>query len=225
MAEINIDELLKVLPRLIRENDTVKGAIITALSGVVATREDIKDLMREMDRRFEKMDKRFEQMDKRFEQMQKQMDKRFEQMDKRFEHVDQRLDEIAIGAAESFEVFCMELMKKLGKARGHPIPFLEQRRHFRDPEYRVHETTTDVEIDIFSPDPIVIGEVCYRMRDLEKLEAFTRKITFLESRVLKEKSLYRFFCTLEIPAELRSRAEKLASSHGIELLTKVDLGR
>ena len=66
----------KKLPQLIRENDEVKGAIITALSGVVATKEDIKNLMNEMDKRFEAMDKRFEAMDKRFEAM----DKRFEEI-------------------------------------------------------------------------------------------------------------------------------------------------
>ncbi len=52
MTKIDIDELLKILPNLIRENDTVKGAIITALSGVVATRQDILDLINVMDKRF-----------------------------------------------------------------------------------------------------------------------------------------------------------------------------
>ena len=42
MSEIDIDELLKILPKLIRENDTIKGAILSALSGIVATHEDIR---------------------------------------------------------------------------------------------------------------------------------------------------------------------------------------
>ncbi|MHA1732355.1 MAG: hypothetical protein ACTSU5_10440 [Promethearchaeota archaeon] len=71
---IDIDELLQILPKLIRENDTVKGAIITALSGVVATREDIKELIAEMDKRFEAVDRRFEAVDRRFEAV----DRRFE---------------------------------------------------------------------------------------------------------------------------------------------------
>ncbi|MEX2728258.1 MAG: hypothetical protein Q6353_013460, partial [Candidatus Sigynarchaeum springense] len=58
------------------------------LSGVVATREDIKELIREMDKRFEAMQ---QQMDKRFEAMQQQMDKRFEAMDKRFDKIDATL--------------------------------------------------------------------------------------------------------------------------------------
>jgi hypothetical protein len=49
MNGINIDELLEILPKLIRENDRVKGAIISALSGVVATHEDIVQLTKEMD--------------------------------------------------------------------------------------------------------------------------------------------------------------------------------
>ncbi|TFF88155.1 MAG: hypothetical protein EU549_03530 [Promethearchaeota archaeon] len=81
LSKMNKEEFLKLLPKLIRESDEVKGAIITALSGIVATKEDIKNLVEMLDKRFESMDKRFESMDKRFESM----DKRFEAMDKRFE--------------------------------------------------------------------------------------------------------------------------------------------
>ena len=70
---IDKNELLKLLPKLIREDDEIKGAIITALSGVVATKEDIERIIENSNRRFEAMDKRFEVMDKRFETM----DKRF----------------------------------------------------------------------------------------------------------------------------------------------------
>jgi hypothetical protein len=37
MNKIDIDELLEIPPKLIRENDTEKGAINSALFGVVAT--------------------------------------------------------------------------------------------------------------------------------------------------------------------------------------------
>ena len=46
---------MEKLPTLIKENNLIKGAIISALSGVVATKEDIKELIREMDKRFEEM--------------------------------------------------------------------------------------------------------------------------------------------------------------------------
>ncbi|MHA1439658.1 MAG: DUF3782 domain-containing protein [Promethearchaeota archaeon] len=94
------EEFLKLLPKLIRENDEVKGAIISALSGVVATSEDIKILIKEfrkrfeaIDKRFEAMDKRFEAMDRRFEALQKQMNERFEAMDKRFEALQKQMNE------------------------------------------------------------------------------------------------------------------------------------
>ena len=84
------NELLKLLPKLIREDDEIKGAIITALSGVVATKEDIERIIENSNRRFEAMDKRFEAMDKRFEAM----DRRFETMDKRFADARNHREEI-----------------------------------------------------------------------------------------------------------------------------------
>ena len=66
---IDKNELLKLLPKLIREDDEIKGAIITALSGVVATKEDIASLIEHSNRRFEQIEKRFEQIEKRFEEI------------------------------------------------------------------------------------------------------------------------------------------------------------
>ena len=59
--------------------------------GQPASKDDIKLILEQMDKRFEQVDKRFEaiqaNMDKRFTIMQANMDKRFEQVDKRFETV------------------------------------------------------------------------------------------------------------------------------------------
>jgi len=66
---IDKNELLKLLPKLIREDDEIKGAIITALSGVVATKEDIASLIEHSNRRFEEIQKRFEEIEKRFEEI------------------------------------------------------------------------------------------------------------------------------------------------------------
>mgnify|MGYP006280301799 FL=1 len=87
---IDKNELLKLLPKLIREDDEIKGAIITALSGVVATKDDIARIIENSNRRFEEINKRFESMDKRFESM----DKRFESMDKRFEQATKEREDI-----------------------------------------------------------------------------------------------------------------------------------
>ena len=50
-----------------------------------ATKDDVKMLIHQMDKRFEQVDKRFEQVDKQLEIMRQESDKRFEQVDKRFE--------------------------------------------------------------------------------------------------------------------------------------------
>ncbi|MHA1294655.1 MAG: hypothetical protein ACTSQJ_18620 [Promethearchaeota archaeon] len=112
------------MPKLIREDDEIKGAIITALSGVVATKEDIARIIEHSNRRFEameqQMDKRFEameqQMDKRFEAMQQQTDKRFEAMqqqtDKRFEAMQQQMD-------KRFETLISQMNKGFEEARRH----------------------------------------------------------------------------------------------------------
>jgi len=65
---IDKNELLKLLPKLIREDDEIKGAIITALSGVVATKEDIVRIIESSNRRFEAL---IVQMNKGFEEARK----------------------------------------------------------------------------------------------------------------------------------------------------------
>jgi methyl-accepting chemotaxis protein len=74
-------EFLKLLPKLIREDDEIKGAIITALSGVVATKEDITRVIEHSNRRFEEINNRFEEINNRFEDN----NNRFEEINKRFE--------------------------------------------------------------------------------------------------------------------------------------------
>ncbi len=66
----------------------------TAQQEKLATKEDIKNLMQLMEKRFEAVDKRFEAVDKRFEAV----DKRFEEMaqnnNKRFEAIDKRFEDL-----------------------------------------------------------------------------------------------------------------------------------
>ncbi len=59
-----------------------------------ATKDDIRTIIEQMDKRFEQIDRRFEQIDKRFEQV----DKRFEQADKRIEFL-QSVLYIILGAS------------------------------------------------------------------------------------------------------------------------------
>lgn len=186
MSEINIDQLLKVLPRLIRENDTVKGAILTALSGVVATRDDIKELIREMDKRFEAVDKHFEamqqQMDKRFEAV----DKHFEAMERRFDGVDTQLKTItdtvidikrSFGAP--FEQFARNVVSRILEGEGIPNVVLKKDK-IPDKKGVVFPETKEIEIDGFSENPPVIVEITSILREKAKVETFLKKKAFVE---------------------------------------------
>jgi len=64
------EDFLRLLPKLIVEDNEVKGAIVTALSGVMATKHDIERVIEHSDKRFEKMDQRFEKMDERIVKLQ-----------------------------------------------------------------------------------------------------------------------------------------------------------
>lgn len=44
------EEILKLLPKLIKEDDRVKGAVLTILSNVMATKDDIQKMMDQSDK-------------------------------------------------------------------------------------------------------------------------------------------------------------------------------
>lgn len=69
---IDKNELLKLLPKLIREDDEIKGAIITALSGVVATKDDIARVIENSNRRFKEINDRFKEINDRFKEARKE---------------------------------------------------------------------------------------------------------------------------------------------------------
>lgn len=87
------EEFLKLLPKLIREDDEVKGAIITALSGVVSTKEDITRSMERSDRRFEEL---INQMNEGFKEAREERLEIIKQMNNRFTHVDKQLNTLNV---------------------------------------------------------------------------------------------------------------------------------
>ena len=81
-----------------------------------ATKDDIKMLIQQMDKRFEDVNRRFEDMNrrfedtqkytnKRFEDMQRYMDKRFEDMNKRFEDMNRRFESLT-----NILIFCFSVL-------------------------------------------------------------------------------------------------------------------
>jgi gas vesicle protein len=118
MNKIDIDELVKILPKLIRENDTVKGAIISALSDVLPTHKDIielgesikkqsKEMEERMEKRFQELHKQNKQMDDRmntqFKKMDDRMNTQFKKMDDRIIGLEERMDDRIIGLEERMD--------------------------------------------------------------------------------------------------------------------------
>jgi len=209
------EEFLKLLPKLIQEDNQVKGAIITVLSGVVATKDDIKQVIEEFDKRFESMDKRFEtmqtHMDRRFETM----DRRFETMDRRFERVYERLDNIDLGYGTVAEGIEYSIIKREFKQKGFDLE-LQIRQHFFDENNYVHPDTSDVEVDVFHIKPNIIGEATLKLTDLDKVRIFIRKCEFLE-KMYKETFQKYLFC-FKVNERIKQELDILLNQFDIELI-------
>jgi len=202
------EEFLKLLPKLIQEDNQVKGAIITALSGVVATKDDIKQVIEEFDKRFEIMDRRFENMDKRFENMQMQTDRKFERVHERFDNIDLGYGTVAEGIEYS-------IIKREFKQKGFYLE-LQIRQHFLDENNYVHPDTNDVEIDIFHMKPNIIGEATLKLTNLDKARIFIRKCEFLE-KMYKETFQKYLFC-FKVNERIKQELDILLNQFDIELI-------
>jgi len=179
-------------------------------------REDFRERTKIVDKRFEQVDKRFEQVDKRFEQV----DKRFEQVDKRFDQMDEKIDkgfaELSLGFGMNFEDLSQAIVKKIMDVLGIKLPKLEKRR-FVDQKMTVHMNSTDVEVDLFSEEPLIIGEVSGSITELEKIERFIRKIHFLEEQ-FKKKATLKIIITYRIHPKLSNKVRAILKKEGIELI-------
>ena len=195
------EEFLKILPKLIQEDNQVKGAIITALSGIVATKEDIKQVIEEFDKRFEAMDKRFEAMQI--------------QMDKRFERVHERLDNIDLGYGVIAEGIEYSIIKREFRHKGLDLD-LQIRQHFSDENNYVHPDTTDVEIDIFHMKPNIAGEATLKLTDLDKVRTFIRKCEFLEK--MYKQSFQKYLFCFKVDERIKQELDILLDQFKIELI-------
>ncbi len=202
----DIEDLLKILPQLIRENDTVKGAIISALSGVVATREDIKDLIKEMDRRFEAVDRRFEAVDRRFEQLIAEMHKGFAETRREQLHLRAGIDNLGDRSGRGLQEAVLELMDELLVKEG--VSYRDvQRMPLADPEGVVFFPGFSTDVDVVAKNGEVhLFEVKYKA-DQRDIAHFVR-VAQLYERQTGAKPAKLFVVTLEITRKtLRATAQ------------------
>ncbi len=210
----DIDEFIKILPQLIRENDTIKGAIISALSGVVATREDIRDLIKEMDRRFEAVDRRFEAVDRRFEAVDRRFEQLIAEMNKGF--ADSRREQLRLRAAidnlgdrsgRGLQEAVLELMDTLLVKEG--VNYREvQRLPLADPNGEAFFPGFTTDVDVVAKDGEVhLFEVKYKA-DQRDFAHFLRVAQLYEKQTgVKPAKL--FVVTLEITRKTLKATAKM----------------
>ena len=98
---ITAEEVIKSLPRLLKEHPELRLRIYDILSEEFVRKGEFYEFMKKSDERFEKLlqelrafredtNRRFEAIDQRFEAM----DRRFDEVDGRFDKVDKRLDKM-----------------------------------------------------------------------------------------------------------------------------------
>lgn len=83
--------ILEVLPILLKRDDLFRAQVYTVLSDTFATRVDLKIIIEEINKRFEKQT---EEINKRFKEEREETNKRFEEINKRFEQVDKRFESL-----------------------------------------------------------------------------------------------------------------------------------
>ncbi len=196
-------------------------------------------MQKQMDERFDESNRRFEvlqkQMDERFTAMQKQMDERFAAVDKRFESMlnamkdgfakmdkrmgslERRMEEISHALGHDFEEFNREWLRAFLNKNG--IPDVEiRKRHFVDRNHEVFPDTTDVEIDLFNEEPLLVGEVTAIVRSLEKVEIFLRKVKFIEG-LYGRPAEQKLFITYYIEPQILSDVIKKLSEAGVRIIS------
>lgn len=72
------EHILRVLPILLKKDDQFREEVSFVLSKTLATKDDLKQILEAMDRKFEAVNKRFEAADRRFESLVHEMHKGFE---------------------------------------------------------------------------------------------------------------------------------------------------
>jgi len=96
---INAEEIIKSLPRILKEKPQIRWEIYEILSQEFLRKTEFYEYMKKSNEKFEKIfqelrslredsNRRFEEINRRFEEMRKDMDLRFEEVYRRFDKVD-----------------------------------------------------------------------------------------------------------------------------------------
>jgi hypothetical protein len=207
-----------IVERRLREELAKRDQMVTK-SEFAEAMERIDQRLAESQRSFEEYQRethqRFDAVDRRFDAV----DRRFDAVDRRFDALEHKVDQLTIGAGESFERFCISIIRELHPTN-EPLELLRG-KWFRDPAYRVHSNSQFVEIDIFCTAPPIAAECTYRVTSANKVEKFARKVEFLRDTEFRDRDDAQFyFFSLEVPENLRDTALALRAELGIRFIVK-----
>ncbi len=209
-------EFLKLLPKLIREDDQVKGAIITALSGVVATKDDIARIIENSDRRFEAIDKRFEvlisQINIGFEQTRKEIKTVEDSLKKEIKAVDTSIKALGGRSGVSLEAAILELLSE--QLIQENIPYKKMRKEFivdKSGAVFTKNYSTDIDILVENGKTILI-EVKYHPDNHDIFH-------FLKVAELYKRNYKPYDKLLLFALEIHARHLEYAREQGIKVIT------
>lgn len=192
------EEFLRLLPKLIREDDEVKGAIITALSGVVSTKSDIERVI--------------EQSDKRFETLILQINKEFSEVKNEIKKIQVAVGSIGDRSGKALEDTIIELLsdkiiqENIQASKIH-------KKYLKDEEGVIFTKnyTTDIDV-LIENDKIILIDIKYHT-DNRKIFNFLKRAE-LYSLIKKP---YNKLITISL--EIEKKYLEYAAEQGIKVIT------
>ncbi len=197
------------LPRLLREDATLRQQVQQALedffptrvelSELRALREDFNRFAKEIYQRFEAMDRRFEAMDRRFETIISELKTQRLHLSRLSNRLGFGLEHLVRGVVEEFS----------GKTFART-----ERLILKDPQGEVFGVPADIEFDLLASDgDAYLCEVKSHIEPDDVL-TFNRKATFAAKHINQP------FTRLMIATSMEKRAEWLMKSLGIQCIVR-----
>ncbi len=134
--------------------------------------------------------------------------------DEILKYMDKKFSEYLGGTYAKFLAFSQDLIKKRVKQLSGKDVYLETHKHFEDPNKTVHPDSTDVEIDFFSKNPLVIAEATGELKDLDKVTRFINKCRFIEE--MFHSTAIKLFIAMHVEPQVKQDAMNLLKKNGIE---------
>ena len=194
----DLNQALEALKRLEEQNERRFEALLNAMNErFEESNRRFEALQREMNERFAKIEERFAKVDERFAELHREMNERFAKVDERFAELHREMNErfnYTNRGLQRLENMMVELHSYMGgnleglvwtfmhrelRARGYQQFVLKRNCRIHVPRGAVHEDTTEVELDMFCSNPLVVVEVTGILRSLEKVDSFIQKVKFI----------------------------------------------